>query len=153
MSPSQLGSFSGEGGRAVLTRHESLTAPARPAYFAAPLESPTPRDLHLLDPVGPVGSVAAQPRSVFGSQRGGRYSELFATEGEGEEPLGERRFFSNGGRLSMEEPGEAEEMQLFQSARGFDDDAQFDFSRAPARNSFAWSHFGDRSGEEIDSIM
>lgn len=150
MSPSQLGSFSGEGGRAVLTRHESLTAPARPAYFAAPLESPAPRDLHLLDPVG---SVAAQPRPMFGSQRGGRYSELFATEGEGEEPLGERRFFSNGGRLSMEEPGEAEEMQLFQSARGFDDDAQFDFSGAPARNSFAWSHFGDRSGEEIDSIM
>ena len=150
MSPSQLGSFSGEGGRAVLTRHESLTAPARPAYFAAPLESPAPRDLHLLDPVG---SVAAQPRSMFGSQRGGRYSELFATEGEGEEPLGERRFFSNGGRLSMEEPGEAEEMQLFQSARGFNDDAQFDFSGAPARNSFAWSHFGDRSGEEIDSIM
>lgn len=150
MSPSQLGSFSGEGGRAVLTRHESLTAPARPAYFAAPLESPAPRDLHLLDPVG---SVAAQPRPMFGSQRGGRYSELFATEGEGEEPLGKRRFFSNGGRLSMEEPGEAEEMQLFQSARGFDDDAQFDFSGAPARNSFAWSHFGDRSGEEIDSIM
>ena len=150
MSPSQLGSFSGEGGRAVLTRHESLTAPARPAYFAAPLESPASRDLHLLDPVG---SVAAQPRAMFGSQRGGRYSELFATEGEGEEPLGKRRFFSNGGRLSMEEPGEAEEMQLFQSARGFDDDAQFDFSGAPARNSFAWSHFGDRSGEEIDSIM
>lgn len=150
MSPSQLGSFSGEGGRAVLTRHESLTAPSRPAYFAAPLESPTPRDLHLLDPVG---SVAAQPRSMFGSQRGGRYSELFATEGEGEEPLGERRFFSNGGRLSMEEPGEAEEMRCSSPREASTTMRNSTFPVRRPGTSFAWSHFGDRSGEEIDSIM
>ena len=53
----------------------------------------------------------------------------------------------------MEEPAEGEEMPLFQSARGFDDNAQFDFSGAPVRSSFGWSRFGDRSGEEIDSIM
>ena len=104
-----------------------------------------------------MGPVSVQPRSVFASQRGsqtgGRYSELFAGDGDGDEPLGERRFFSNSGRLSIEEPAEGEEMPLFQSARGFDDNAQFDFSGAPVRSSFGWSRFGDRSGEEIDSIM
>ena len=148
-SPPQLDSFSGEQSRTLLSHHDSLLSSRtnRGGYYPSSMEPTSQRDVSLFDSMG------SQSPTMLVTQRDlpKRYSGLFGEDVEDAIPA--RQFFSNGGHLSGDEHKDYDEMPLFQSAHGFDEDAHFDFSAAPTHSSFMWSRFDDHNGEEIDSMM